>query len=381
MKNTTNTKAKETVKAAKTIIENPDVRVVSRLAEQRISDQIKNNIAVFRRYLHIIKKKCDKYDIALRNKHLSEKEIKRHYLAFILKEKERIFQAFDRHFSLVWNYMNNKLQFRESEENNDTYLSFKNYYQREILNYFMAFGLGKQAFYKPYGYPGDYKLIENYYSDYGNNPDLYGELLHNYTINTACGKAVRARQTYLLALFNKIEIDNAQVLSVGSGSAPEIIKYLEMEEHRNSIHFSLLDINQDALDFVKTRKENSKELKAAKMSFFQIDILKFMKSGNFPHNQDVIYSLGLFDYFNDKLFVRYAKFLFDNLNKNGELIIGNLSPEHPHRAYMTLLAEWHLVYRNKALLEKLAWRCGFSNYHVETDPTGIQLFLVVKKGQ
>lgn len=90
----------------------------------------------------------------------------------------------------------------------------------------------------------------------------------------------------------------------------------------------------------------------------------------------MIWSGGLFDYFNDKVFIRLLKRYHTFLKEKGEIVIGNFSPGNPSRNYMELM-EWHLNYRSEEQLLELAKECGFDMNLVSIgkEPLGVNLFL------
>ncbi len=72
----------------------------------------------------------------------------------------------------------------------------------------------------------------------------------------------------------------------------------------------------------------------------------------------MIWSAGLFDYFNNETFVKLIKRLQGYLTPNGEMVIGNFSRNNPHRVYMEIFGEWFLNHRNADELLELAIQTG-----------------------
>ncbi|HLM61975.1 MAG TPA: class I SAM-dependent methyltransferase, partial [Pyrinomonadaceae bacterium] len=96
---------------------------------------------------------------------------------------------------------------------------------------------------------------------------------------------------------------------------------------------------------------------------------------------ELIWSAGLFDYFNDKRFKFLLKCLYSFLAPGGELVIGNFSENNPTRNYMEILGDWILHHRSKKLLINLAEECGVSpdSIRVGEEAEGINLFLHITK--
>ena len=93
---------------------------------------------------------------------------------------------------------------------------------------------------------------------------------------------------------------------------------------------------------------------------------------------DIIWSAGLFDYFNDKAFVMILKRFKDWIRNKGEIIIGNFNDNHnPSRDYMEIFGEWFLNHRTEEQLIQLAIESGFNENQVSIDreKENVNLFL------
>jgi extracellular factor (EF) 3-hydroxypalmitic acid methyl ester biosynthesis protein len=97
---------------------------------------------------------------------------------------------------------------------------------------------------------------------------------------------------------------------------------------------------------------------------------------------DLIWSAGLFDYFEDKVFVFMLKKLGTMVAEGGEIVIGNFSTTNPSRPYMELF-EWHLHHRSPITLKALAARAGFAadQIRVGREQTGVNLFLHIRQDE
>ena len=92
----------------------------------------------------------------------------------------------------------------------------------------------------------------------------------------------------------------------------------------------------------------------------------------------LIWSAGLFDYFDDKVFVFMLRKPGTMVAEGDEIVIGNFSPTNPSRTYMELF-EWRLHHRSPPGLKALEVAAGFAadQVSVEKEPTGVNLFLHV----
>jgi hypothetical protein len=89
-----------------------------------------------------------------------------------------------------------------------------------------------------------------------------------------------------------------------------------------------------------------------------------------------VWSAGLFDYLEDRLFVRLLARLAGAVRPGGELVVGNFAASNPSRAYVELFG-WSLHHRSAEELLVMAGQAGLagSRLQVRNKPTGVNLFL------
>ncbi len=96
---------------------------------------------------------------------------------------------------------------------------------------------------------------------------------------------------------------------------------------------------------------------------------------------DLIWSAGLFDYFDDKLFAALLRRFRNYLKSGGEIVVGNFNQDHnPSRAYMEILGNWFLHHRTEQQLIDLAQKADFEHWQlsVNREPENVNLFLHIK---
>lgn len=241
---------------------------------------------------------------------------------------------------------------------------------RESLNENTLIGHG---FVKPYGYPGDFSIIHNIYQEYV-NPDRRYTNWDRFFQDQAGAHAVRNRKEYFLkrcAEIDKNDGNEQRVLILGSGPATDVNEYLKSNPD-SSIHFDLVDFDQNAINFAKTQNKQFSD----SINYFRINVLRFK-----PYQwYNLIWSAGLFDYFKDKHFVYMINKYYKYLAEGGEFIIGNFSNSNPTRRLMEVLSDWYLNHRSKYDLVRMALEAEASeeNVDVEMEELGVNLFLRIK---
>lgn len=95
---------------------------------------------------------------------------------------------------------------------------------------------------------------------------------------------------------------------------------------------------------------------------------------------DLVWSAGLFDYFDDETFIRILNRYLSFIEEGGELIIGNFHPRNPSRGYMEF-GEWYLHHRTNEELIALAQKAGVKDANritIEEEELGVNLFMRIK---
>ncbi|HEX2975081.1 MAG TPA: class I SAM-dependent methyltransferase [Bacteroidales bacterium] len=270
----------------------------------------------------------------------------------------------------------------ENQEDYDKFTSLVNNLTQEeieILRKEIRFALDENTlmghgFVKPYGYAGDFMLIEKIYQNVINPDPRY----RNWDIffhNQAGAKAVRNRKSYFIQICRNLvaEKKNAKVLILGSGPATDVCEFLSGPYGRKDIKFDLVDLDQNAIDYSMMKNERFSD----QITFNRINALRY----NPFKLYDLIWTAGLFDYFKDKHFSYLIRKYCNCLTEDGRMIIGNFSTRNPSKNLMENVIDWVLNLRTESDLYRIAADAGIDPELVEVDkePLGINLFLCIRK--
>ena len=95
---------------------------------------------------------------------------------------------------------------------------------------------------------------------------------------------------------------------------------------------------------------------------------------------DLVYCAGLFDYVSDRVCRRLNELFYHLLAPGGLMVVTNVDASKPFRHSMDFLLEWHLIYRDRAAMERLVpAQAQPGSATVTADPTGVNLFLEIRK--
>lgn len=226
---------------------------------------------------------------------------------------------------------------------------------------------------KPHGYAGDYEVIDRIYKRYVSDKSHLSRW-DAYAQEHVCSYAVRNRVEYFANCLGNSLTRNVrarvQVLNLASGPGRDMLRFFERYPDA-PVHIDCIEQDRNAVNHASALCEAHLD----KIIFHVRNALRFQTGKKY----DLIWSAGLFDYFDDNVFVFMLKKLGMMIAEDGEIVIGNFSSTNPSRPYMELF-EWHLHHRSPVTLRALAARAGFApeKVRVGKEETGVNLFLHVK---
>lgn len=289
----------------------------------------------FKAYLLALERKCELYDI---------RSLKADETTALLRElKSESFPIFDQHFKAIWELLKK--------------CPTAGFYKELRKGYFNELSplLGEKSeinwhiYTKPYGYPGDYKTMNYIYDYHGDNypgKGLFEKLVNNYTCNIAIARSNNIRKNYLKEKIRSIIASRKfpDILSIGSGPAREVTEILE-EEGDVLARFSLLDIEEEALQCARRHLEGVSLPERATVEYIHKDIMSLLKFKDMGLGKyDMIYISGFFDYLPVKTCKRMTGKVFELLRDGGEMLVFNISEADDfHRAYYEFLGGWEMI--------------------------------------
>lgn len=253
--------------------------------------------------------------------------------------------------------------------------------QRELLPYLLMTQVAERMYSKPRGYAGDYLTLELMYASAAGGTGRIGPLLDQCFLRDRAARAVRNRRVLLadelVATVARAPAGHTtQVLVLASGPAREVLDAFARLPDPSRLHATLVDADGDALEFV-AREAASRGLTAHLTLAHENPI--FLAIGRrklaLPP-LDLVYSIGLIDYTQDKVVLRIIDHAHDVLAPGGRVILGNFHPANTSRVFMDHVLEWQLIHRTEADLDRmyLASKFGRPSTRVVFEAEGIDLF-------
>lgn len=246
-----------------------------------------------------------------------------------------------------------------------------------ICQKFAKSPLHRRARNKPLGYAGDYLLIDWIYTNQ-TLPNGPGQILDAIFQNYEASQAVRNRKDYFikkcleLSHSRKGQVD---ILDVASGPCRDVLEAFNASSNGKNMHFHCIDQEPDAILYAESLLKDTKAQANVKFECSNIIQMKINKQ------YDMVWTAGLFDYFEDRVVVLMLKKFWRYLKEDGQIIFGNFGPYNPTRKTMELIGQWNLIHRSAEHLISLVEeaKIPFSEIKVENEPLGINLFCNIKK--
>jgi len=274
---------------------------------------------------------------------------------------------------------------------NSKVLKLKRLFLKKIRGIFMQGVFVKWCFEKPFGYAGDFKIIDDLYQ---NNPTTtgYPRLFDNYLQMTAMAIAVRNRKEdfkrMIIDVVNnkKPHSDPIRIMCLASGPCRDIQEVLASGKLlNNNVFFDCYDIEKAALDFGKNLLRDFPD----RVRFFQKSAVKLGLAKDVTRKvdtkYDMIYATGLYDYFNFRLAVEVTRNLKELLTPGGVLMVANVRDKYsnPTLHFMDWVTDWQLIYRDEKEFGQIFIDAGFAKERLTLlyEQQGIMQYIVASQNK
>lgn len=256
--------------------------------------------------------------------------------------------------------------------------------QAEVLPLLTLSDLGDRMYAKPRGYAGDYETIDRIYADTPRGSGRLGATLDRCILDQAAARAVQARRPLMAdeirAVIEAREGTTARVTSLASGPAAELLDVFETLGDPERLEATCVDIDLRALAHVadRTPRRLQRQFTLVPQNLVHLALGRATLDGP---PQDLVYSIGLIDYFSDPFVVKLLDFVHDRLAPGGRCILGNFHPSNPTRALMDHVLEWRLIHRDEDDMNRLfaASKFGRPCSRIRYEPNGVNLFAVCER--
>ncbi|MAX23180.1 MAG: SAM-dependent methyltransferase [Phycisphaeraceae bacterium] len=271
----------------------------------------------------------------------------------------------------------------------------KAFAQAEIHPLIMISPFMHRTYEKPLGYAGDYEMVNMLLRDPWEGANTYAKLINAILVKSDTAQAHRNRIDLLVQrLSNECQRVKAQgrdrikILNVGCGPAAELVRFIRNSDLSDMLDIEMMDFNEETLvyaenEIIKAIKECKRKTNVRFVHLSIHDLLRATSRQSEPLplalNYDYVYCAGLFDYLPDKRCQRLIKLFYQWVNPGGMVAITNVHPKHSIKGFLEHIQEWVVILRTEDELLRLAGDLGTRK--IESEPTGINVFLDIRKPQ
>ncbi|MEZ5965499.1 MAG: cyclic nucleotide-binding domain-containing protein [Planctomycetota bacterium] len=258
--------------------------------------------------------------------------------------------------------------------------------QRELLPFLLLSEVADRMYRKPRGYAGDFMTIEIMYRNQPGGTGRLGPALDRAFRTRPANRAVMNRRGLLAEeianAMTERQGERTHVTSLASGPAAELFDVFGTLQDPTTLKATCVDIDLQALAFVGERVEQRGLRRQFDLHNENLVYLAMGRRKLDLQPQDLIYSIGLIDYFADKFVVMLLDWIHDRLRPGGRVILGNFHPDNVDKALMDHVFEWQLIHRSEADMNALmrASKFGRDCTSIRFEDERVNLFAGCVKG-
>ncbi len=165
-------------------------------------------------------------------------------------------------------------------------------------------------------------------------------------------------------------------MSLACGPARELFDVFETLGDPARIKATCIDFDLQALAHVAERRDRLGLQRSMTLTPENLIHLAIGRKTIAVDEQDLVYSIGLIDYFPDELVVKLMSLVHSLLRPGGKVILGNFHPKNTCKAFMDHVLEWRLIHRSEADMDRLYRASAFGRdcTNIRFEDQGINLF-------
>lgn len=284
-----------------------------------------------------------------------------------------------------------RFEYEAAQVSEDELIRHKAFAQRDLHPLILRSPFVYRSYQKPLGYAGDYEMVNMMLRDGHEGPTAYAQIINLMNLKIGAAQAHRNRIDILVDYLERTarSVQTAEqpacILNIACGPAAEIQRFVRDSELANRCRFTLLDFNQETLEYTRAQIEAAagEGGREVDIEYVQESVHSLLKRAagrqeiNAPESFDLVYCAGLFDYLSDKVCSRLISLFYQWAKPHALILTTNVHTDNNARYWMEHLVEWYLVYRDEQQMLQLFPDRGTPR--VYTDATGINVFFEIEK--
>ncbi|MBI5123548.1 class I SAM-dependent methyltransferase [Candidatus Roizmanbacteria bacterium] len=250
----------------------------------------------------------------------------------------------------------------------------KKIFEERYRPYFLYGEYPKWSYEKPFGHPGDFKIIDDIYKNQPSTVGFDGLWDHYFQQMTASQATRQRKEDIRKIIFDFVKNRKNQdirIMNLGSGPAREIKELLEADTDNlfSNVIFDCYDFEIRAINYAKQLLNSPNNVNFLQKNVVRLALKRDIKK-EIPRDYDLIYSAGLFDYFDERVAARLVGNLKKLLKRNGVMVIANFGDKYNNSSagLMEWATNWYLIYRTEEEFRKVFLDAGFSSENLKLMP-------------
>lgn len=244
-----------------------------------------------------------------------------------------------------------------------------------------------QSYEKPLGYPGDHLVMDYVYTGTDDGETPFARFAHRLGMDAL--ECVATRMNMIQGIIAREVVKHPDVrtdiTNLACGTAQEIVDTLQQRDLPGAMKISLIDQDEKALThaYNATYPDVVRHHGKVSVQAFHSSFVELMKGGALRDvlpQQDLIYSVGLFDYLKQKRSKLLLESLYAKVKPGGLVVIGNLKRSRNSGLWAAeMVCDWAMHYRTEEEMRGLAKDIPYEDLEIRTDPTDRIFILSIRK--
>lgn len=256
---------------------------------------------------------------------------------------------------------------------------------RRTFPYLMASRINDHAHGKPHGYDGDGELLDLIRDGRAVGHGAFGTAVDRWVLQRPIFRALRQRGAWLMRSLGELTESwqgraPVPVACVATGNAGDLLALLD---HPRALDVTCLEMDPHSLQNTARRLQEH-NTGPVRISLVHTNTLALGSGSDntFLHRQKVIVAADVLNrYQDDGAAVGLLDWIHERLRPDGALIMGQIRPDHPDRAYLEHILQWHYHGRDRAAIERLfaASRFRSDSLTIEQHDDGVQMKIICQR--
>ena len=255
---------------------------------------------------------------------------------------------------------------------------------RESFPYIMLSCTNDRAYTKPFGYSGDYELIDMICTAKPKGDSTLGLLIDEWVLNLPFARSIRERGSRIARLVSEVKKEWQRVVPMpvvylAIATSRDVLVLLD-DMQASSITITCIETDPNAIE--EPAKEVKSRDREADVTFVHENVLQINKDNRvFLSPQKVILGSNILDYLEDNGVIEFLDWAYEKLLPDGVVILGQTHEASPDCVYLEHILEWSFQCRGQDTLENLFSRSKFGNeqLNIELEPSGVQIVASCRK--